>query len=187
MQEVKSLIAQYPGLASLSAPFIHRSYLIIDDCWTLDSHTSIQQRKPNKFFAGYPWEDWIDAQTVLFVGNTFILTQFPLTQPTSQHFQSCIPLEMNHNKSQLADMHHTGVKGLNSTSCKYGQALNFTIVQTLAKALFGCGVFCCCWWFSYSCTHYQSTTTRTWKSYNEQHFSNKAGKGDVQVQWLNFH
>ena len=37
-------------------------------------------------------------------------------------------------------MPHTSVTGLKSTSYKYGQALNFTIVQTLAKALFGCGV-----------------------------------------------
>lgn len=46
-----------------------------------------------------------------------------------------------HNRSCLADMQCTGEKGLKSTSHMFGQVLNFTMVQTLAKALFGCEGF----------------------------------------------
>lgn len=48
--------------------------------------------------------------------------------------------DMMHSRSCLADMQCTGEKGLKSTSHMFGQVLNFTMVQTLAKALFGCEV-----------------------------------------------
>lgn len=87
-------------------------------------------------------------------------------------------------------MHHTSVKGLKSTSYKYGQALYFTIVQTLAKALFGCGVFVGGF---HILVHIISQLHGTMLPFTQHNVTMSSmspirqEKGMSKVQWSNFH
>lgn len=141
MQKVKGLVARYPELISLSTPsFIPRNYLAM----VTVGYQVVTQANSRGTLTNFCRISLgrLDKCTNSAFSSEYLYTFYSsnFTQPTSQHFQSCTPLDMIHKRSQLADMHQASVKGWRSTSHKHGQALNFTIGQTLAKALFGCGV-----------------------------------------------
>lgn len=96
--------------------------------------TKANSRGSPKFFAGCPWEDKCKFSCVFS-------RYYFCTHKVSLSIANNSTPDMMHSRSCLADMQHTGEKGLKSTSHTFGQVLSFTMVQTLAKALFGCEVF----------------------------------------------
>lgn len=133
MQKVRGFIAQYPRLTSLSTgSFLHRS---CPGTMTSGGHKSKRRGSPTNFCRislGRP-----DGCKFLCVFSRYYLS----IHTVSLSRVNISTFDMMHNRSCLADMQHTGEKGLKPTSHMFGQVLNVTTVQILAKALFGCEVF----------------------------------------------